>query len=168
VNSEPCRLTIYLNREIPLQDFEVFEVGVSFQEQTKVANLIPNLQNLNLTVKIMSIGSSRGIPSKRDMRRQHWIAEAIVGDETASVILTLWDDQIRMFKAGEVVEINGGYTTLVKGSLRLNVGRGNRAVKVDKEIAEVNTRNNLSEKTHIQIPWELSEARPFKSRRRHR
>jgi len=145
----------------------VSEVGVSFQEQTKVVNLIPNLQNLNLTIKIMSIGSPRGIPSKRDTR-QHWIAEAIVGDETASVILTLWDDQIRMFKAGDVIELSGGYTTLVRGSLRLNVGRGNRVAKVEKEMPEVNTRNNLSEKTHIQIPWELSEARPFRSRRRHR
>ena len=152
---------------MPLQDFEVFKVGVTIEEQTKVVSLIPNLQNLNLTIKILSIGSSRGIPSKRDTR-QHLIAEAIVGDETGSVILTLWDDQIRMFKVNDVIEMKGGYTTLVKGSLRLNVGRGNRVAKIDKEIPEVNTKNNLSEKTHIQIPWELSEARPFKSSRRHR
>jgi replication factor A1 len=131
----------------------------------KVASLKHDLQNLNLTVKILNIGPSRGVPSKRD-QRQHWIAEAIVGDETGTVILTLWDDQIRMFKANDVIEIRGGYTTLFKGSLRLNVGRGNYIAKTDKEIAEINTRNNLSEKTHIQIPWALSEARPFKGRRR--
>jgi replication factor A1 len=145
----------------------VFKVGVSPEEQIKVADLKPDLQNLSLTVKILNIGSSRGVPSKRD-QRQHWIAEAIVGDETGTVILTLWDDQIRLFKANDIIEMKGGYTTLFKGSLRLNVGRGSRIAKTDKEVAEVNTRNNLSERTHIQIPWALSEARPFKSRRRKR
>jgi replication factor A1 len=140
-------------------------VGVSPEERMKVADLKHDLQNLNLTVKILSIGPSRGVPSKRD-QRQHWIAEAIVGDETGTVILTLWDDQIRMFKANDVIKMERGYTTLFKGSLRLNVGRSSRIAKTDKDIAEVNTRNNLSERTHIQIPWELSEARPFRGRRR--
>ena len=143
----------------------MFRVGVSSEEQQKIGNLKHNLQNLNLTVKILNIGSSRGVPSRNE-QRQHWIAEAIVGDETGTVILTLWDEQIRMFKANDVIEIKGGYTTLFKGSLRLNVGRNSRLVKTDKEIIEVNTKNNLSEATHIQIPWALSEARPFKSRRR--
>jgi replication factor A1 len=143
----------------------VSKVGMSPEEQVKVTSLKHDLRNLSLTVKILSIGSSRGVPSKRD-QRQHWIAEAIVGDETGTVILTLWDDQIRMFKANDVIEIRGGYTTLFKGSLRLNVGRGSRIAKTDREIVEVNTKNNLSEETHIQIPWELSEARPFRGRRR--
>jgi len=143
----------------------VFDVGVSPEEQQKIGGLVHNLQNLNLTVKILNIGSSRGVPSRNE-QRQHWIAEAIVGDETGTVILTLWDEQIRMFKANDVIEIKGGYTTLFKGSLRLNVGRSSRIAKTNKEITEVNTKNNLSERTHIQIPWALSEARPFKSRRR--
>lgn len=143
----------------------MFNVGVSPEEQQKIGSLVHNLQNLNLTVKILNIGSSRGVPSRNE-QRQHWIAEAIVGDETGTVILTLWDEQIRMFKANDVIEIKGGYTTLFKGSLRLNVGRSSHIAKTNKEIAEVNTKNNLSERTHIQIPWALSEARPFKSRRR--
>ncbi len=143
----------------------MFDVGVSPEEQQKIGGLVHNLQNLNLTVKILNIGSSRGVPSRNE-QRQHWIAEAIVGDETGTVILTLWDEQIRMFKANDVIEIKGGYTTLFKGSLRLNVGRSSRIAKTNKEITEVNTKNNLSERTHIQIPWALSEARPFKSRRR--
>jgi len=143
----------------------VFKVALSPEEQ-KVGNLKHNLQNLNLTVKILNIGSPRGI-SSRNEQRQHWIAEAIVGDETGTVILTLWDEQIRMFKANDVIEIKGGYTTLFKGSLRLNVGRGSHITKTNKEIQEIDTKNNLSEKIHVQIPWALSEARPFKSRRRH-
>jgi len=135
------------------------------EEHLDVSGLKPDLRNVSLRVKIVNIGTSRAVPSKRDTR-QHLIAEALVGDETGSVVLTLWDDQIRMFEAGDVIEISGGYTTLFKGSLRLNIGRGGRAEKSDKEIAEVNTRNNLSEKTHIQVPWYRSEGHPFRRRRR--
>jgi replication factor A1 len=135
------------------------------EEHLNVSGLKPDLRNVNLTVKIVNIGASRAIPSKRNTR-QHLIAEALVGDETGSVVLTLWDDQIGMFEAGNILKIDGGYTTLFKGSLRLNIGRGGRAEKIDKEIVEVNIRNNLSEKTHVQIPWYRSEGHPFRRRRR--
>ena len=134
-------------------------------EPMKVSSLKPDLRNLNLIVKIVNIGTSRSISSKRD-NSQHLISDALVGDENGSVVLTLWDDQINRFKSNEVIEIKGGYTTLFKGSLRLNIGRGRNIDKVDKKIDEVNTSNNLSEKTHIYIPWHQSERRPFKRRRR--
>jgi len=89
-----------------------------------------------------------------------------VGDETGSVILTLWDDQISRFKANEVVEIRGGYTTLYRGSLRLNVGRMGGLERTDREMRAVNTRNNLSETTYVTTPWSLSESAPFRKRRR--
>lgn len=140
-------------------------MGISPEEPLKVGALKPDLRNLSITVKIANVGNPRTVPSKRD-QKQHLVAEALVGDETGSVVLTLWDDQINMFNPGDVVEIHGGYTTLFKGSLRLNIGRSGHAEKTDKEIGEVNTRNNLSERTHIQIPWHLSEGRPFRRRRR--
>ena len=135
------------------------------EEYLTIGSLKPNLRNLDLTVKIANIGPSRAVPSKR-RGRQHLIAEAFVGDETGSVVLTLWDDQINRFEANDVVEIRHGYTTLFRGSLRLNIGRSGQIEKTDKSIEEVNTRNNLSEKTHIRIPWRLSEGRPFRKRRR--
>ena len=138
---------------------------MSSDDYSKVGSLKPDLRNLDLVVKIVNIGPSRGLESKR-VRKQHLIAEALVGDETGSVVLTLWDDQIQRFVADDVVGISGGYTTLFRGSLRLNVGRAGRIEKTDKTMDEVNTRNNLSQETHIRVPWLLSEGRPFRKRRR--
>lgn len=134
-------------------------------DHSKVGSLKPNLRNLDLVVKIVNIGPSRALESKR-VRGQHLIAEALVGDETGSVVLTLWDDQIQRFAADDVVEIGRGYTTLFRGSLRLNIGRSGLIEKTDKSIEEVNTRNNLSQETHIRIPWRLSEGRPYRKKRR--
>jgi len=131
----------------------------------KVGSLKPGLRNLNVTVKIVNIGASRTIFSRRG-GREHLVAEALVGDETGSIILTLWDDQIKKFKASDTVKIEDGYTTIFKGSLRLNTGKAGKIEKIENEIGEVNTRNNLSEKAYIQIPWHLSESGPFRRKRR--
>ena len=136
-------------------------------EYMKVGSLKPNFTSVNTIVKVISVGSPRTIISRRD-GRERIIAEALVGDETASVILTLRDDQINILETNDVVEIRNGYTTLYKGSLRLNVGRNGEIKKVDKEVKSVNTKNNLSRITHIQIPWRSYERAPFRRKRRRR
>jgi len=138
---------------------------MGIEDYTKVELLKPSFRNVNIVVKIMNIGSSRSLFSRRS-RKQHTLADAFVADETGSVIMTLWDAQIGKFKAGDVVEIKNGYTGLYKGSLRLNVGRSGSIEKVEAEIEEANTRNNLSQTTHIKIPWRSSEARPYRRRKR--
>ena len=138
---------------------------MGIEDHAKVESLKPSFRDVNLVVKIVNIDSARSLFSQKS-RKEHMVADAFVGDETGSVIMTLWDDQIRRFKVGDVVTIKNGYTALYKGSLRLNVGRTGSIERVDGEIAKVNTRNNLSQTTHIQIPWRSSEARPFRRRKR--
>jgi len=135
--------------------------------ECKVGSLKPDLRNLDMTVKIVNIGDSRIVFSRRG-EKKHLVAEALVGDETGVIVLTLWDDQIKRFKAGDTIKIKKGYTTLFRGSLRLNTGKSGVIEKAEKEITEVNTRNNLSERTYVQIPWHLSESSPYRRRRRKR
>lgn len=134
-------------------------------EYTKVADLKPNFVDVNAIVKVVSVSSPRTVISRRS-GREHRIAEALVGDETGSVVLTLRDEMIEMLKTDQVLEIRSGYTTLYKGSLRLNVGRKGEVRKTNVEIATVNTKNNLSQITHIQIPWKSYETGPFRKKRR--
>lgn len=129
-------------------------------EYVKVETLKPGIRNLSVTVKVSNIGSTRTVFSARD-RSEHRVTEALVGDETGSVLLTLWDDQIEAFKPDDVIEIKNGYTSLFRRSLRLNIGRYGTAEKVDKEIAEINTENNLSEKTYTETRWSRPSRRPF-------
>ncbi len=145
----------------------MFEMSKAPIEYLKVGSLKPNFRDVNLIAKVVNIGPSRTLASTRG-RVDHLIAEAFVGDETGSVVLTLWDDQIGRFKVGDVLEVRRGYTTLFQGSLRLNVSKYGIMEKVDEKIEEVNTRNNLSMVTHIQIPWRASETGPFRRRRKRR
>ena len=113
----------------------------------KVGELRTYSRRVNLVAKIVELGEEREVVSRSD-GRTHRVAEALIGDETASVLLTLWDDNIDRFEAGDVVQISNGYANLFRGSLRLNIGRYGTAEKVDQEIEEVNTENNLSTKQY--------------------
>ncbi len=134
-------------------------------EPVKIGTLKSNLTNLNVMVKILSIGEPRVIFSRRD-RSEHRVTEALVGDETGCVLLTLWDNQIDALRIGEVYEIKNAYTNLFHGSLRLNMGKYGTAEKVDMDIEEVDTKNNLSQERHGDTSWRQASTRPYKRRRR--
>jgi len=134
-------------------------------EPVKVGTLKSNLRDLKVVVKILSIGEPRVISSRRD-RSEHRVTEALVGDETGCVLLTLWDNQIDALNIGDVYEIKNGYTNLFHGSLRLNMGKYGTAEKVDMDIEEVNAKNNLSAERHRDTSWRRASTRPYKRRRR--
>jgi len=134
-------------------------------ESMKVGALKSNFTNLNIVVKILSVGQPRVIFSRRD-RSEHQVAEALVGDETGCVLLVLWDNQIDALRVGEVYEIKNGYTNLFHGSLRLNMGKYGTAEKAELDIEEVNTKNNLSEEMHGDTSWYQANKRPYRRQRR--
>lgn len=111
----------------------------------KVESLKPFQKKVNITVKAVSVTEPREVTSRLD-GSQHKVAEALVGDETACILLTLWDEDIDKIIAGETYDIENAFTTLFKNSMRLNIGRYGTLKKSSQSIETVNTSNNLSEK----------------------
>jgi len=120
-------------------------------EYVKVNALRPGSRNVNTVVKVVNVGTPRTVSSRMD-QTEHQVAEALVGDETGSLLLTLWDDQIDQLSVGDVFEIKNGFISIFRGSLRLNLGRYGTAEKVEMELEEVNTENNLSERRYEERP----------------
>jgi replication factor A1 len=87
----------------------------------------------------------RQITSRTD-GSNHRVAEALVGDDTGCILLTLWDNMIDEVAANDKIKIENGYVSLFKGSMRLNVGRYGKISKVEVDLPDVNTQNNLSER----------------------
>jgi len=117
------------------------------QPSVKVESLDPRSRQLNLTVKVVSKSEVRETISRSD-GSSHRVADALVGDETGSVYMTLWDDNIDKVKEGDVIDIKNGYVSLFKGSMRLNIGRFGSFEPSQGTVAEVNEKNNLSEKRY--------------------
>ena len=118
--------------------------------EAKVGELTPQSRAVNVTAKVVSKSEIREIPMGRD-GSAHKVCDALVGDETGSIYLTLWDDNIEKVKEGDILKIKNGYVNLFRGNMRLNIGRyGSFEVVTEPEIKEVNTENNLSSKVYEQ------------------
>ena len=110
----------------------------------KIEELKPRTRQIELLFAVVSFGEQREVVSRRD-GSTHNLVEAVVGDETGTVIMTLWDDDIGKVEEGKTYKLENGYTTLFKSSIRLNVGRYGKIEDSDEEI-EVNTENDISQK----------------------
>lgn len=110
----------------------------------KVESLRPYQKKVNLTVKVLDKNEPREVTSKLDDSK-HTVTEALVGDDTATVLLTLWDDDIEKIEVGKTYDVINGFTSLFKNSLRLNIGRYGEYKESSEEITEVNEEKPLSE-----------------------
>jgi len=114
----------------------------------KVGELTPASRAVNVTAKVVSKSEIRNIAAGRD-GSPHKVCDALVGDETGSVYLTLWDDNIDKVNDGDTITIGNGYVTLFRGNIRLNVGRYGTLEPAKEALAgEVNTENNVSTKVY--------------------
>ncbi len=118
--------------------------------EAKVGDLTPQSKAVNVTAKVVSKTEIREIPMGRD-GSPHKVSDALVGDETGVVYLTLWDDNIEKLNEGDTIRVENGYVTLFKGNIRLNIGKYGKLDLAETPLeAEVNTENNVSSKTYEQ------------------
>jgi len=109
----------------------------------KVESLRPYQKKVNVTIKAVKVNESREVTSKLDDSK-HSVTEALVGDDTGTVLLTLWDDDISNVQPGQSYDVVNGFTSLFKQSLRLNVGRYGELKAAEVPIETINEENNLS------------------------
>ena len=118
--------------------------------EAKVGELTPQSRAVNVTAKVVSKSEIRDIPMGRD-GSAHKVCDALVGDETGSIYLTLWDDNIEKVNEDDTLRIENGYVTLFKGNMRLNIGKYGKMMPAEEPLeGEVNTENNVSSKTYDQ------------------
>jgi replication factor A1 len=125
----------------------------------KVSELSPSSRAVNVIAKVVSKSEVRNVAAGRD-GEPHKVSDALVGDETGCIYLTLWDDNIGKVNEGDTVNVKNGYINLFRGNMRLNVGRYGTLEIAEQAIAgEVNTENNVSNQVYEQ------QRRPFRGRR---
>ncbi|MHA1860382.1 MAG: single-stranded DNA-binding protein [Candidatus Asgardarchaeia archaeon] len=112
-----------------------------------ISDLRPKLKQVNLKFKVVSKSDVREVNSRLD-DTPHKVSEAVVGDETGVITMTLWDDQIDLLEEGKTYILKNGYIGFFKNTLRLNIGRYGSIENSDEEISDVNLDNDLSQKTY--------------------
>jgi replication factor A1 len=91
-------------------------------KELNIKELRNGMKRVTVEANVMEKGEPREVRS-RYKDETYMVADAIVADETGSIKLTLWNEQIDQVNVGNKVKIENGYVTSFKGEIQLNVGK---------------------------------------------
>ena len=80
------------------------------------------MKRVNVEAKVVEKSEPREVLS-RFSDTMHKVATAVIADETGTVKLALWNDQINRVNVNDKVKLENGYVTSFKGEIQLNVGK---------------------------------------------
>jgi replication factor A1 len=80
------------------------------------------MKRVSVEAKVVEKGEPREVKS-RFKDETYRIVDAVVADETGSIKLTLWNEQIEQVNVGDNIKIENGYITSFKNENQLNVGK---------------------------------------------
>jgi replication factor A1 len=87
-----------------------------------IKDLQDGMKRVSVEAKVVEKGDVREVKS-RYKDETYRIVDAVVADETGSIKLTLWNEQIEQVNVGDNLKIENGYVTSFKGENQLNVGK---------------------------------------------
>ena len=88
----------------------------------KIKDLHDGMKRISIEGKVVEKSDAREVQSRvRD--QTYRVADAVIADETGSIKLTLWNEQINQVNVDDVVKIENGYVTSFRGEIQLNAGK---------------------------------------------
>jgi len=91
-------------------------------KKLNIKDLRNGMRRVTVEANVVEKGEPRQVRS-RYKDETYTVADAVVADETGSIKLTLWNEQIAQVDVGNKIKIENGYVTSFKGEIQLNVGK---------------------------------------------
>lgn len=105
-------------------------MGSNPNPNVKINELKPGIENISIRGRVISAGPPKTIQTKNGLRT---ISEAVLGDETGRVRVTLWGKHAGTLKEGDVVEIRNAWTSAYRGEVQVNISSKSELVVVEDE-----------------------------------
>ena len=96
----------------------------------KINELHDGMKRVNVQARVTEKSDPREVVS-RFKDQTYRVATAIVADETGTVKLTLWNEQIDLVNVNDTVRVENGYITSFRGEIQLNAGKYGTLTVVD-------------------------------------
>jgi ssDNA-binding replication factor A large subunit len=109
----------------------------------KIDKIKPFQKKIDLIAKVIEKTPIREVISKLD-ESKHNVCEAILGDDTGTIYLTLWDGTIEKIEVNKTYYFTNLFSSEFKKSVRLNIGRFGDFKEADNDLS-VNLNNFVSE-----------------------
>ena len=111
--------------------------------RTLIADLTPRSRVELVRFKVLEVESQREVTVK-STGRMHRVAEIKVADESAVVLLTVWDNDIESIEIGKIYVIRNGYVNEFNHRMRLTRGRFGEMQPSEAPIETVNDSHDMS------------------------
>ena len=94
----------------------------------KISELKAGMRNVSVTGKVESVGEPRTVNLKSG--GTNTVADAVVSDESGSIKLSLWGDDVNKLGPGDQVSIENGYINTFRGENSISVGKFGKLSKI--------------------------------------
>ena len=91
--------------------------------ELKIAQIKPGMRGIALTAKVVWTDDVREVKTKFGPARVSW---AILEDETGSIRLNLWRQQIDEVRLGDTVRLGNAFVRVYRDEIELNIGSDGR------------------------------------------
>ncbi|MBS3093731.1 DNA-binding protein [Candidatus Pacearchaeota archaeon] len=95
-----------------------------------IAELTIKQDNVEVEGTILNIGETR---SFNKFGKQLTVANAMLQDESGSIKLTLWNDDVTRFKDGDKIKIKNGFVGEFQGEKQLTSGKFGSIEKLESD-----------------------------------
>lgn len=80
------------------------------------------MRRVDIEANVIEKSDAREVRSKYT-NETYMVAEATIEDETGTIVLTLWNEQVKQVNVGDRVKIENGYIKSFRDVLQLNSGK---------------------------------------------
>jgi len=135
-----------------------FNVDENETHDVKISDVKPLEKRINVVFKVIEKNDAREINKRSG--ETHKVCDFQVADETGSIVLTLWNEDIDQMELDSVYKLTNGFANVFQNSLRLSKGKYGSITDDSTSLDEINEDNNRSSE-HVEDP----RRRSYESRR---
>lgn len=127
----------------------------------KIGNIVTGMKNINVVGRIIDVSDVRTFQrEENNERREGKLLSFFIGDDTGTIRVVLWDDEIKKFRGfskGDVIRIVDAYVRDNFGSPELRVSRGEIELVTGDEAKKIPSIDEI-EKIERDYPrYDISE-----------
>ena len=116
-------------------------------EDKKISDLRPYINKFRVNFKVIEKEEEREVKNRNNPDETHRIANITVADDSASIVLTAWDEDIDVLNEEKFYSLENGFCNLFNDSMRLVRGKFGEFSEIESEF-EPNLALNRSEEKH--------------------
>jgi replication factor A1 len=96
----------------------------------KICEILTTSATVSLDAKVIGKSETRDVNTRIGAAR---VAEVTLEDDSGTIVLVLWGDQIEKVSVGNQIRIEKAYVKEWNGSLQLNVGKFGKITVIESE-----------------------------------